>query len=164
MSRTVIRRYDKNRICILPMYGIPERAAEWMTEYALKKELKDFKIVQTTEEPVLLGIVCKPKTWYFFVKAMRNLGIGFDEGFEDQFLEASAEAMKEGVSMVDKKGNLSKKDEKWLNDALKKIEQRGMTKEEDEKMDAEIEEDLKEQEAKGELYDESERNQSSTPK
>jgi len=161
--KTVIRRYDKHRVCILPQEGLPERAAEWMTEYAQKTGIMDFKVVKTQDEHGLLGVVCRPKTWFKLVKVFRNWGIDFETGVEDAFLVAAKGAMAEGSSVMhNKEKKMPKKDREWLNEQLKRIEERGMTKEESEKMDAEVEENLKEQEQSGELVLES--NERSRPK
>jgi len=112
--KTVIRRYDANRVAILPTKGFPEDYAKWLKRYAERANWTDFKIVVTQDQWRQLGVVCRPKQWIEIIHYMQKKGANFSPELEEEFLKYSVDVLTEETGAVEKKPTLNKDEKETL--------------------------------------------------
>lgn len=118
--KTILRKYDKNRVAILPTTGFPPEYARWLRAYAQKRGWLDFKIVQTKDQWKQLGVVCRPKQWLKLVKHMRENGEPLPIGFEQEFMDYCIKVMTEEEQFIEKKPTLTKDENEVLKVLVEK--------------------------------------------
>jgi hypothetical protein len=109
--KTIIRKYDSNRVALLPTKGFPEDYAKWLLAFSKRRGWEDFKIVVTQDKWKQLGVVCRPKQWIAVIKFIRSKGEDIVLETEDEFLSMCVKVMKEEVQAIEKPVTLTK-DEK----------------------------------------------------
>src|SRR5260221_4639013 len=136
-SNVIIRKYDKNRVAILPYDGIKPAIARRMQAYATSRDWRDFNIIQTKEAKPLLGVACKPKTWLKFLSYLRiSEGLEMPPDFNSEFERVCEKVLHgEEPQSLSHKDDLSYREKKAIHEILHRVP------------DAVVDEDSAEQEA-----------------
>lgn len=108
--KTIIRRYDANRVAILPTKGFPKEYAKWLQGYAQRAAWTDFKIVQTQDKWEQLGVVCRPKQWLEILHYLKVKGANIAPQAEEDFLKYAVNVLTEMTGAIEKKATLTKEE------------------------------------------------------
>lgn len=115
--KTIIRKYDKGRVAILPTKGLDTDYATWLLAFANKHQWKEFKIVQTQDEFKQLGIVCKPRQWLKLLTYFESKGEVYPPNYKDDFLNYCLKVLSEEEEQVEVKEHFTKEEEEVVKKA-----------------------------------------------
>jgi hypothetical protein len=89
-----IFKFDRNRVGMHYEGGIQKNRAKWLFDFAKQSNFKDFTIKKFKDEHEWSLIIATPKTVHKMIRAFRQLGVEYPEGFEDELYDRCDKVMK----------------------------------------------------------------------